>query len=299
MKILKAPEFSDYELIDSGGFQKLERFGKYILIRPESQAVWSKSLTDKDWRNSADALYKLNKPDESGQVQKERGNWVKFNDNMPDKWFIEYNLGQKPLKIKLSLTSFGHIGIFPEQAENWMFIEKSIRETGKANPKILNLFAYTGIASLVAGSAGAQVTHLDAVKPVVTWARENMEASGLNDIRWIVEDAMVFVKREVTRGNSYDGLILDPPKYGRGPAGEKWLLDSMINELVMLCSKLLEPSKSFFVMNLYSMGFSSLIAENLIRLNFGMEKEPEFGELYITDQHKKRLPLGIFVRFTR
>jgi 23S rRNA (cytosine1962-C5)-methyltransferase len=296
MKILRAPQFNDYELIDSGGFQKLERFGKYYLIRPESQAVWDKSISEDEWKETAHAVYKLNKADEQGQVSKERGRWIKFNESMPDKWFIDYKQGNCPLKIKLSLTSFGHIGIFPEQSENWHYIEKCIFESKLNKPRVLNLFAYTGIASLVAACAGADVTHLDAVKPVVTWSRENMEASSLSNIRWVVEDAMTFVKREITRGNKYNGLILDPPKYGRGPAGEKWLLDSMINEMIGHCSRLLEREKGFFVMNMYSMGFSSLIADNLINSHFG-NVNSEFGELYISDRQGKRLPLGTFVRF--
>lgn len=298
MKIIKAPEFADYELIDTGGFQKLERFGNFFLIRPESQAVWNKSLPEIEWKKTAHTCYKLNKPDESGQ-QKERGSWLKYDTSMPDKWFIDYNLGRVPLKLKLSLTSFGHIGIFPEQSENWQYIEKCITENKIDNPRVLNLFAYTGIASLVAKAAGAHVTHLDAVKPVVTWARENMEASLLSDIRWVVEDAMVFVKREVTRGNKYTGIILDPPKYGRGPEGEKWLLDSMINEMVYYCSKLLENDKSFFIMNMYSMGFSSLIADNLVKNHFGDNIHPEFGELFEQDKSGRRLPLGTFVRFRK
>jgi 23S rRNA (cytosine1962-C5)-methyltransferase len=163
---------------------------------------------------------------------------------------------------------------------------------------VLNLFAYTGGASLAAKRAGADVVHVDSVKQVVSWARENMEASGLDNIRWIVDDALKFVKREVKRGNKYQGLILDPPAYGRGPDGEKWLLEENINELLKLCSQLLDKEQHFFILNLYSLGFSALIVDNLIEGNFGRMQHPEYGELYLADQFNKRLPLGVFYRFS-
>jgi 23S rRNA (cytosine1962-C5)-methyltransferase len=161
---------------------------------------------------------------------------------------------------------------------------------------VLNLFAYTGGASLAAKAAGADVTHVDSVKQVVTWSRENMEASNLNNIRWIVEDALKFVQREVRRGNKYNGIILDPPAYGRGPDGEKWVLEKSINELLKLCKQLLKDNNSFVVLNLYSMGFSALIAENLVRDIFKYSNNIESGELYVQDNSGRKLPLGIFAR---
>jgi 23S rRNA (cytosine1962-C5)-methyltransferase len=165
-------------------------------------------------------------------------------------------------------------------------------------PNVLNLFAYTGIASLAAKTAGADVTHVDSVKQVINWSRENMELSGLNNIRWVVEDALKFVQREVRRGNKYNGLILDPPAYGRGPEGEKWLLEENLNDLLRLCAQLLKEKNFFFIINLYSLGFSALIVENLIKAHFGTQINHEFGELYISDSFDKKLPLGVFSRFS-
>jgi 23S rRNA (cytosine1962-C5)-methyltransferase len=166
-------------------------------------------------------------------------------------------------------------------------------------PRVLNLFAYTGGASLAAKAAGADVVHVDSVRQVINWSAENQEASQLNGIRWVVEDAMKYIHREVKRGKTYHGIILDPPAYGRGPDGEKWVLEDGINELVKICSQLLEKESSFMVLNLYSMGFSALIAEGLIKTHFSDILNPEFGELYLPDRSGKKLPLGVFLRFLR
>jgi 23S rRNA (cytosine1962-C5)-methyltransferase len=163
----------------------------------------------------------------------------------------------------------------------------------------LNLFAYTGGASLAAKAAGADVVHVDSVKQVINWSSENQEASNLTGIRWVIEDALKYVRREVKRGKTYHGIILDPPAYGRGPEGEKWILEENINELMKLCSQLLESKNAFFVLNLYSMGFSSLIADNLIKTHFADVKNTELGELYLQDKSGKRLPLGVFLRFKK
>jgi 23S rRNA (cytosine1962-C5)-methyltransferase len=189
------------------------------------------------------------------------------------------------------------VGLFPEQDPNWKFIYDQCKTI--QNPKVLNLFAYTGGASLAARGAGAQVTHVDSVKQVNFWARENMEASNLKDIRWIVEDAMTFVRREVKRGNKYNGIILDPPAYGRGPNGEKWQLEDEINEMLKLCGELLDPKQNFLVINLYSLGFSALILENLMNQNFNFpKKHQELGEIYLQDRNLRKLPLGTFFRFS-
>ena len=220
---------------------------------------------------------------------------------MPDRWTVEYNYGQMNLKMRLALTSFKHVGIFPEQAANWNFIYDRIveqRERGVA-PKVLNLFAYTGGATLAARAAGADVTHVDSVKQVVTWSRENMEQSGLEGVRWIVEDALKFVRREVRRGNRYDGIILDPPAYGRGANGEKWVLEENIAEMLECCASLLDPDHGFLLLNLYSMGLSALLARTALRQTFGTTGHEEFGELYFSDRAGKELPLGTFCRFSR
>ena len=216
LKLFTPTNWPDYELLDSGGFEKLERFGKYILIRPEPQAVWNKSLSETEWEKQSNARFRKEKGNP------EKGEWV-LKKGMPQQWYIDYSYEKMALKMRLGLTSFRHIGIFPEQSDNWNFIYNATNKNPLPGKKVLNLFAYTGGASLAARAGGAEVVHVDSVKPVVTWARENMEASVLKDIRWVVEDAMKFVQREVRRGNIYQGIIMDPPAYGRGPDGEKWL----------------------------------------------------------------------------
>ena len=203
------------------------------------------------------------------------------------------------LRFRLGLTSFKHVGVFPEQAENWNFIYDTIKSIGANEPRVLNLFAYTGGASVAARSAGADVTHVDSVKQVITWSRENMEASGLDNIRWIVEDALKFCRREVKRGKKYNGIILDPPAYGRGPDGERWILEENIAEIMQLCSDLLLPNDSFLILNLYSMGFSAVIADNLVKDYFPDVNHCEFGELLVPDKSGKSLPLSVFARFVR
>ncbi|MCC8146075.1 MAG: class I SAM-dependent methyltransferase [Bacteroidales bacterium] len=296
MKLLTPQNWHHYELIDSGEYEKLERFGKYILRRPEPQAVWRRKMPEQEWTQRADAWFKREKS--KGGVENsgnEKGEWV-LKPSMPQQWFINYSYKNMKLRFRLGLTAFKHVGIFPEQAENWNFIYDTV-SSFREQPSVLNLFAYTGGASLAAKAGGADVTHVDSVKQVLNWTRENMEASGLDNIRWVLEDALKYVKREVKRNKLYNGIILDPPAYGRGPDGEKWVLEENIAELMEGCGKILHKENSFCVLNLYSMGFSSLIAENLIKDYFPAIKEPEYGELYVPDLSGKRLPLGIFSRF--
>jgi len=292
IKFLSPTHFTDYELIDSGNFEKLERFGKFVVARPEPQAIWNKSLPAKEWQKRADATF--TREHSNASRDSEKGNW-QFKKELTN-WRVSCPIQNSKISFLLQPTSFKHVGIFPEQASNWQFIFDSVKQN-KNNAKVLNLFAYTGGASLAAKAAGADVVHVDAVKPVVNWSRQNMEASNLKDIRWVVEDAFKFVQREVKRGNKYSGIILDPPAYGRGPKGEKWVLEEKLNTLLHLCSQLLSSEKSFCVLNLYSMGFSPLIAETLIKTNFKQAKEIESGELYLEDNYNKKLPLGIFSRF--
>jgi 23S rRNA (cytosine1962-C5)-methyltransferase len=265
IQIQQPENFAEYELLDTGNFEKLERFGSYILSRPEPQAIWDKSLSETEWLKLAHATFKREKQGKSDSFDSgEKGEWI-TKKGMPGQWFVKYGYKSMQLSMRLGLTSFKHVGIFPEQAANWNFIYDAIIECKVADSNVLNLFAYTGGASLAARAAGANVTHVDSVKQVITWSRENMEASGLTNIRWIVEDALKFVQREVRRGNKYNGIILDPPAYGRGAEGEKWILEKSINELLKLCKQLLKDEKSFVVLNLYSMGFSALVAESLMR----------------------------------
>jgi len=297
MQLLSPTYWTDYELIDSGEYEKLERFGKYILRRPEPQAVWKKSLPEKDWETKADATFTRAKG-KNRQDDTDKGEWI-LKKGMPDQWLISYQYKKMHLKFRLGLTSFKHVGIFPEQAENWNYIYDTIQKFKIEEPKVLNLFAYTGGASIAAKSAGADVTHVDSVKQVITWSRENMEASGLDNIRWIVEDALKFCRREVKRGKKYNGIILDPPAYGRGPDGEKWILEENIAEIMELCHNLLEEKDAFLILNLYSMGFSAVIAENLIKSYFPDANSCEYGELIVPEHSGKNLPLSIFARFER
>jgi 23S rRNA (cytosine1962-C5)-methyltransferase len=298
MQIFTSDHWTDYELIDTGGLEKLERFGKYILVRPEPQAIWHKSLPEKEWNDLSHAKYRrLKGVDQARSEGYEKGDWSK-KPGMPDQWYIGYLYKEMKLKFRLGLTAFGHIGVFPEQSENWDYIYDLIISSGKLF-KVLNLFAYTGGASLAAKAAGADVTHVDSVKPVIQWARDDMDASGLKDVRWVVEDALKFVKREVKRGNHYQGIILDPPAYGRGPEGEKWILPDAIDEMVKLCSQLLEPGPGFFILSLYSMGFSPLITDNLVRTHFSETGHKEYGELAFTDRAGRTLPLGTVLRFKK
>lgn len=292
MQLLTPFHFADYELIDSGGFEKLERFGQYVIIRPEPQAIWNRSMTEAEWDKMSSAAFKLEKNDT------EKGRWI-LKKNMPEQWRINYSYKQMNFNVRLGLTSFRHIGVFPEQAPNWDYIYDQITSSKDPQPKVLNLFAYTGAASLAARTAGAEVVHVDSVKPVISWARENMEHSQLDNIRWVVEDALKFVQREVRRGNTYSGIILDPPAYGRGADGEKWILDDNLNEMIMLCSKLLLPNHSFLILNMYSIGFSALVGNNLVNSYFDRGEKNEFGELYLPDRFGKKLPLGTFLRFSR
>ena len=294
MLLLTPDNFTDYELIDCGGFEKIERFGQYITIRPEPQALWDAKLSQKEWEKMAHVRFVPN--------SSSSGSWKKLKER-PDRWTIDYplhslnlknsNLKTDTLRFRLALTSFKHVGIFPEQASNWEYIIESISKIKTPNPKILNLFAYTGGASLAAKAAGADVIHLDSVKQVVTWANANMELSNLNDIRWIVEDAMAFVKKEVRRGKKYNGIILDPPAYGHGTEGQKWKLEDMISEMLRNVLDLLEEEERFLILNTYSLGFSSLIVENLL----GKQKNLQSGELYLQSRTGFKLPLGVFGRF--
>ena len=288
------PDFKDYELIDTGNFEKLERFGRFVTRRPEPQAIWQPSLSEEEWQHLADASFLREARSE------ERGEW-RTKKHTPDRWTVAYDYKQMHLKMRLALTSFKHVGLFPEQAANWNFIYDRVEALRAyyAKPKVLNLFAYTGGATLAAQAAGGDVTHVDSVKQVVTWSRENMEQSGLEGVRWIVEDALKFVRREVRRGNRYAGIILDPPAYGRGANGEKWILEDHICQMLSCCAQLLEPQNAFLVLNLYSMGLSSTLARTAVRQAFGAPKQEQRGELCFTDREGKELPLGVYYRLMR
>lgn len=299
--------WKDYELVDSGNFEKLERFGSYYLARPEPKALWGKSMSEQQW----DKLIHTRFTPGAGFAKagkEDSGTWDRRR-KMDDQWYIRYGGGQPGLDftLRLGLTSFKHVGVFPEQASNWEYIYRNTRELvekakadGKPIPKVLNLFAYTGAASLAAKAAGADVTHLDSVRQVVTWARGNMENSHLDNIRWIVEDALKFAKREAKRGNVYQGIILDPPAYGHGPDGEKWKLDECLFDMLRQVAAILAPEDSFMVLNLYSNGYSAVLGETIVREAFGRQcKSLDYGELVLEDSFGKKLPLSVVVRLRR
>ena len=291
--------WKDYELLDSGAGEKLERFGAYVLARPEPKALWTKSLSDAEWRRLAHTTFTPGAG--FGKAGKEdSGTWNRLK-KMDDQWHIRYaNEDGLKMDLRLGLTSFKHVGVFPEQAPNWDWIYRQTRALAAKGrtPRVLNLFAYTGAASLAAKAAGADVTHLDSVRQVVTWARGNMETSGLDGIRWVVEDAMKFAQREARRGNRYDGIILDPPAYGHGPDGEKWKLDECLYGMLRTVGEILAPKDSFMVLNLYSNGYSALLGETVVRQAMEVGTV-ESGELALNDRFGKALPLSIVVRMTR
>jgi 23S rRNA (cytosine1962-C5)-methyltransferase len=312
MQLLSPDNFSDYELLDCGDFEKLERFGKYVTIRPEPQAVWPKIYAESEWEKLAHVKFV---PRSSSN-----GDWKKLKQ-MPDQWEIKYAVGgnhvavssrqaagggkhgsvsgrqfsefDHELVFRLGLTSFKHVGIFPEQAVNWDKIYNFLINKPKA--KFLNLFAYTGGASIAAKAAGADVTHVDSIKQVVTWANENMQKSKLDNIRWLVDDALKFVKKEQRRGNFYQGIILDPPAFGHGPNGEKWKLEDNISEMMSGVLQILDPKEHLLILNAYSLGFSALVPENLLS-PFAKKNNSELsiGELYLNAKSGVKLPLGVW-----
>ena len=273
--------WGDYRLIDSGGFEKLERFGQYTMIRPEPKALWDKALPAAEWKRRAQTAFTPG-AGFSKAGKEDSGVWTMLG-RMQEQWNIVYRLpstqecGGAELHLRLGLTAFKHVGVFPEQAPNWDFIYRQVARLRANNikrgvtqpPRVLNLFAYTGAASLAARAAGADVTHLDSVRQVVTWARHNMEISSLDGIRWTIDDALKYVTRQVRRGASFDGIILDPPAYGRGPDGERWKLDECLNGILKGCAQILAPMNSFLVLNLYSNGYSAMLADTLVACAFG------------------------------
>ncbi len=245
-----ADQWKDYEVIDCSGGEKLERWGDYLLVRPDPQVIWDTPRREKGWRKH-NAHYH--------RSAKGGGEWEFFD--LPQQWSIQY----RNFTFQLKPFSFKHTGLFPEQAVNWDWFSEKIRHAGY-EVKVLNLFAYTGGATVAAAAAGAKVTHVDASKGMVAWARENAAASGLADapIRWIVDDCLKFVEREIRRGNHYDAIIMDPPSYGRGPKGEVWKMEADIYGLLQLCAKLLEKKPLFFLLNSYTTGLQPAVLSYML-----------------------------------
>ncbi|HPE15306.1 MAG TPA: class I SAM-dependent methyltransferase [Bacilli bacterium] len=285
--MIVSDKWKDYECLDAGNGEKLERFGSIILRRPDPQAMWNVSNYDK-WQD-IDAFY--HRSDKGG------GYWEKKR-NIPDSWNISYN----GLTFKIGLTNFKHTGIFPEQAANWDFMMKKIANT-KRTIKVLNLFAYTGAATVACSKAGAEVVHVDASKGMISWAKENMELSGLsnNKIRFIVDDCLKFVEREARRGNKYDAIIMDPPSYGRGPNNELWKFEDNLYTLIDACMLVLSDDPLFFLINSYTTGISNIVLENILKTTI-MKKYNSgtlsTGELGLPIKRDNLiLPCGIFGRW--
>ena len=285
---------SDYALLDSGQGQKLERYGKLKIIRPEGQAIWQRALHDNQWQD-ADAIF-TGDTDEEGM-----GRWQfpkkQLSETFPMQW--------DKMPFHGRFTSFRHTGVFPEQAAHWRFMADQLEAELPARrepPKVLNLFGYTGVASLVAARAGAHVTHVDASKKAIGWARENQQMAGLEEkpIRWICEDAVKFCEREARRGNTYDGILLDPPAFGRGPKGEVWQMFDDIPYMVDLCRELMSPNPMFTVLTAYTIRPSFLAIHELMQEVYGdLGGQLESGELTIkTENSQRRLSTSMFSRWT-
>lgn len=282
MLLLSTKGWQDYELLDSGSGKRLERFGKYIISKPDPQAIWKPLLSQSEWEK-ADATY----------LDEEK----KWSQNkLPVKWELSY----KDIKFYAKLTNFKHTGVFPEQILNWDFIEEKIKKAGR-QINVLNLFGYTGIATLVCAANGAKVTHLDGSKPAISWARDNQTLSNLLDkpIRWILDDAVEFTTREIRRGNVYDAIIMDPPIYGHGPNGEIWDFNKSFPMLLENCRKILNTNPVFIIINAYAISASSLMLSNMMEDYLNTPKEKiEYGELAIEEKTRQRfLSTGIIARY--
>ena len=261
-----AKNWKDYEVIDTSSGEKLERWGKYILVRPDPQVIWETEHNAPEWKQKNGHYHRSNKGG---------GNWEFFD--LPQQWDISYG----ELTFHLKPFSFKHTGLFPEQAVNWDWAGNLIRKA-KRPVKVLNLFAYTGGATVACAKAGAAVTHVDASKGMVTWAKENAAASGLSEapIRYLVDDCVKFVEREIRRGNTYDAIIMDPPSYGRGPKGEIWKIEEKIHPLVKLCTKVLTKEPLFFLINSYTTGLQPAVLSYLL----GLEMKSRYGGMITADE---------------
>ena len=284
-----ARDWKDYEILDMSDGEKLERWNNIVLIRPDPQIIWKEKMFPEKWK-LANARY--NRSSNGG------GGW-KYNKKVPDSWKVHY----KELTFNIKLMGFKHTGLFPEQAVNWDWMINKIRNSGRKDIKVLNLFAYTGGATVACSYAGAQVCHVDSSKGMVSWAKENLAVSGLSDrpVRFIIDDVTKFVQREIRRGNKYDAIIMDPPSYGRGKNGEVWQFENNIEDLVELCKGDLSENPLFFLINSYTTGISSKVLENILNLKLGMKKgKLSSGEIGLPMKDSNLvLPCGIYGRWEK
>jgi len=286
--ILETAGLEDYALLDSGNGRKLERFGALMVDRPEEQAIWTPRLDAAAWEQ-ADAVF-------TGDMDEEGAGRWKRRPGVPEAWTCRH----QTIRFDCRFTSFRHVGAFPEQEAHWSFMRQRLRAAGATageRPSLLNLFGYTGLASLIAAEAGADVTHVDASKKAIAWARDNQTLSGLDDkpIRWILDDAQKFAAREVRRGRRYDGILLDPPKYGRGPKGEIWDLFQNLPEMLRLCRDILKPT-GFLILTAYAIRASFLSIHRLCEEILGAEVQS--GELALRDDAGGLLATSLFSRWT-
>lgn len=278
LQLLSSPDWQDYELLDSGGGEALERVGPHTLLRPEPQAIWSKALPKDEW-DAADATMV--------STSGEQGGYWTFKQPLDESWVIDY----KGLKSEIRLSTSRHIGVFPEQATHWDWIEDQVRMANRPL-KVINLFGYTGMATAAAARAGAQVTHVDASKHAVEWASHNLALSGLDKapVRWLVEDARKYLKREAKRNSFYDGIILDPPKFGRGPGGRVWEYFEDISDLLKLCKRVLTPNPRFICLTSYAIQASALVPHQALQeIVSGLGGEMTSGELVTVETSRGRI----------
>ena len=291
LRIITTPGFPDYALLDSGHGRKLERFGAFTLDRPEPQALWRQVLEPGAWLR-ADAAFKAS----SGEEEGEAGRWYR-NKPVPETWGI----GVERVGMLCRLTSFRHVGLFPEQLPHWQWMLARIGSVTHEPPRVLNLFAYTGAASLIAASVGAEVTHVDASKRAIAWAKQNREVSKLGEaaVRWILDDARKFVAREVRRGKTYHVILVDPPKFGRGPGGEVWEVFQHLPALLHDCARLLGPRQAALVLTTYAIRASALVTDALVRECLaGRPGSIDSGELAVVEQSAGRLlPTSLYTRW--
>ena len=281
-----ADQWKDYEVLDTSNGEKLERWGDYFLVRPDPQVLWNTPKKLRQWKKPNGHYHRSHKGG---------GQWEFFD--LPKTWDIQY----KELKFHLQPFSFKHTGLFPEQAVNWDWFSDKIRKANRP-VKVLNLFAYTGGATVACASAGASVCHVDSSKGMVTWAKENIASSGLAErpVRYIIDDVVKFVNREIRRGNKYDAIIMDPPSYGRGANGEVWQFENNIYDLVELCTNVLSDNPLFFLINSYTTGISSKVLENILNLTVNKEHNGKVssGEIGLPMENSKLvLPCGIYGRW--
>jgi 23S rRNA (cytosine1962-C5)-methyltransferase len=288
LKLIETTGFEDYALLDSGAGRKLERFGKIVVDRPEPQALWSPHLARATW-DEAHAVF-------AGEDDEDKGRW-RIEKPVPESWPVKV----RGVTMLCRLSGFRHLGLFPEQLPHWEWMLARLAECRDERPRVLNLFAYTGAASLLAAAAGAHVTHVDASKKAIAWAKENQSASKLEDapVRWILDDAKKFVAREVRRGKSYDLILVDPPKFGRGPDGEIWDLFTSLPSLMTDCANLLAPAQAALVLTVYAIRASALAFDQLVREVLGARGGSfESGELAIReDKGERAVPTSLFTRW--